>query len=141
MSLPPTLKKAMTPFPYSVAPEAPLEQAIRLMEEHSVHHLPVVADHRIVGIITPYNIMTALMTGRHDANLLVSDCYVTDAYVVDFDEPMDKVLLTMAEKHIGSAIVTRHGILAGLFTAVDACRSFGEFLSDNFPHGDGNEAA
>jgi len=37
-------------------------------------------------------------------------------------------LIEMAERRIGSAIVTRKGEIAGLFTATDACRCFAEHL-------------
>ena len=75
------------------------------------------------------------------SNLTVSDVYVPDPYVVDLGEPIENVLLTMAEKHIGSALVTRQGRLAGVFTAMDACRSFGQYLRENFPRPEGDSAA
>ena len=78
---------------------------------------------------------------RLHVNLTVDDLYHADAYVVDLEEPIENVLLTMAERHIGSALVTRQGRLAGVFTAVDACRAFGESIQDNFPRPDGDEAA
>lgn len=131
----------MTPFPYAVAPDAPLEEAVELMQEHDVRHLPVVKDHRIVGIIAYQDILSARSGGRRKDTLRVKDCYETDVYVVDLNEPIDNVLLTMAERHIGSAIITRQGRLAGVFTAMDACRCFGEYLSENFPHGGGDDAA
>ena len=60
MSLPPSLKKAMTPFPYSIDLNAPVKEARRIMEEHGVHHLPVTEEHRLCGIITHRDILAAL---------------------------------------------------------------------------------
>jgi hypothetical protein len=34
----------------------------------------------------------------------------------------------MAAQRIGSAVVTRRGKLAGVFTASDACRTFADYL-------------
>ena len=141
MTLPPTLKAAMTPFPYSVPPEASLDEATEVMREHEVRHLPVVEDHRIVGIVTRHDIEAARSLGRKSKRLRVEDCRESDVYVVDLNEPIDSVLLTMAERRIDSAIVTRQGRLAGVFTAVDACHSFGEYLSQKFPHGEGDDGA
>ena len=73
--------------------------------------------------------------------LSVRDLYITDPYIVSVDEPLDNVLLTMAERHIGSAIVTRAGKLVGMFTAVDACRTFGNYLRERFPPPGSGEAA
>ncbi len=71
----------------------------------------------------------------------VQDLYVADPYVVSVDEPIENVLLTMADRHIGSAVVTKGGKLAGVFTAVDACRCFGDYLRERYPHPDDNDAA
>ena len=141
MSLPPSLITVMTPFPYSVHPEAPVVDAVDLMNEHDVHHLPVVSDNTVVGLLTTLDIALAQARGGPDADLCVGDCCEPDVYVVDLHEPLDNVLLTMADRRTDCAVVTRHGNLAGVFTAVDACTAFGKYLSENFPHGDDGEAA
>ena len=138
---PPSLKTAMTPFPYAVALDAPLAEASRLLAEHKVHHLPVTDEHAIAGILSSQDLMAVTKGKRHGRGLLVKDICVTDVYVVDLNEPIDDVVLTMAERHIGSAIVTRQGRLAGIFTWVDACRCFGEYLRAKAPPTDGYDAA
>lgn len=144
MKPPPSLKKAMTPFPYTVDRTAPLEQARQVMDRYNVRHLPVTNGHELVGLITDRDMRSVLalpMSRKIVANLTVDDLYHADAYVVDLEESIETVLLTMAERHIGSALVTRRGRLAGVFTAVDACRAFGEYIQENFPRPDGDEAA
>lgn len=144
MKAPPSLKTAMTPFPYSVQRSAPLEEARQLMDRHDVRHLPVTDRHELVGLVTDRDLRSVMArsAGRKAAGrLTVKDITIPDPYVVDLDEPLDNVLLTMAAQHIGSALVTRKGRLAGVFTAVDACRSFGEYIRENFPRPDGDEAA
>ena len=115
------------------------------MREHDIRHLPVVDEHHnLVGIIADRDIH--LMLGpehncpSEDA-LKVRDVFVELAYIVDLNERLDNVLLHMAERHIGSALVTKEGRLAGLFTTTDACRHFGELLRSQFLPGGGNEAA
>ena len=133
----PVLKTAMTPFPYSVGLDASFDEASELMGHHNVRHLPVTREHRVIGVITDRD-MTSAMHVRVQSNdggdLRVSDLYMTDPYIVSMDEPIENVLLTMAERHIGSAIVTKAGKLVGIFTSVDACRIFGEYLREHFPH-------
>lgn len=133
---PPSLASAMTPFPYAIALDAPLEEAQKLMEEHGIHHLPVTENHDVVGIITQRDIVSALARRKargRSTKLAVSDIYVPEVYLVDLNEPMRNVLLEMADRHIGSAVVTRHGKLAGVFTTMDVCRCFAEFLDEAFP--------
>ena len=123
----PTLKSAMTPFPYSVQPDANLAQAQELMKEHRVRHLPVTEAHEVVAIITKGDIAAALASakgkGKQD-RLKVKDVAVNDVFIVDLNEPIENVLLTMAERRISSAIVTRQGRFAGVFTSsTNASRS------------------
>jgi len=133
---PPSLASAMTPFPYSIALDAKLEDAEKLMQEHGIHHLPVTEDHAVVGIITQRDIVTSLARRKsrgRSTNLAVSDIYVPEVYTVDLNEPLGRVLREMAARHIGSAVVMRHGKLAGVFTSADACESFADFIDEVFP--------
>jgi len=133
---PPSLASVMTPFPYSIALDAKLDDAEKLMQEHGIHHLPVTEEHDVVGIITQRDIVAALARRKargRSTKLAVSDIYVPEVYTVDMNEPLRNVLLEMAERHIGSAVVMRHGKLAGVFTSVDACRCFAEFIDEVFP--------
>ena len=77
----------------------------------------------------------------HGESLTVQHVSALDPYVVDIAEPLDSVLSSMAERRIGAALVTRHGKLAGIFTASDACRAFSEFLRAMFPEGPDDEPA
>lgn len=140
----PQLKLLMTPFPYSIDLTEDADSALALMQEHAVRHLPVTDSHKLVGVISDRDIKS-LRAGKQPGdtgyNPGVRDMYIHDAYVVDINEPLDNVLLTMAERHIGSVLVTRKGNLAGVFTGTDACRGFGEFLRELFPRDDGGDEA
>ncbi len=138
---PPSLATVMTPFPYAVSLEAPIDEAERLIASHDVHHLPVKDKHDIVGIVTSRDLINAGSGKRRPRKLLVEDVCVKDVYVVDFREPLANVVSTMAERHIGSAIVTRQGRLAGVFTWVDACRCLGTLLRASVPPLGGDDAA
>ena len=135
----PLLKSIMTPFPYSVELSAPLGEARRLMINHAVRHLPVTVDHDLVGLVTDRDIKLLLgpEIGSPDPKeLTVEDAYMNDCYLVEMEQPLRKVLRTMAEQHIGSAVVTSHGRLAGILTASDACRAFADHLDAAFHAGE-----
>lgn len=134
----------MTPFPYSVELDASFEAASELMGRHSVRHLPVTQGHTVVGVITDRDMTSAMnlcSSAGNTVSLSVKDLYMADPYIVSVDEPLDNVLLNMAKRHIGSAIVTKADKLVGMFTSVDACRSYGEYLGEHFPRPDGDNAA
>lgn len=140
----PPIKAVMTPFPYSVDIDDSVSKAKEIMMHQQIRHLPVKAKDKLVGIITDRDIK--LMLGPDFAypperRVIVRDVYIEHAYTVDLNEPLDNVLMHMAEHHIGSAIVTRNGKLAGLFTVTDACRCFAEHLRDQFRPSGGDDAA
>ena len=132
----PTLTAAMTPFPYSVTLETSLVEARQMMVEHHIHHLPVMSGEKIFGVITQRDIdaIQNLMLDRGSNEILeVRHAYIAKPYIVDINEPLENVLLTMADKHIGAAVITKHQKLAGVFTFIDVCRFFGEYLKTKFP--------
>ena len=59
----------------------------------------------------------------------------------DIDTRLDVVLTEMADRHIGSALVTRKGRMAGVLTVTDVCRTFSEYLREFYPDDGGGEAA
>ena len=50
----------MTPDPYTVTEDTPLEDAVRLMEKHRIKRLPVVRGKLLVGIMSRANLLHAL---------------------------------------------------------------------------------
>ncbi|MCK7510175.1 MAG: CBS domain-containing protein [Desulfobacterales bacterium] len=118
----------MTPFPYSIDVEAPLAEAHAFLRERRIRHLPVTARRPVLaGILTDRDIKLALgpdlgsppereLCGprRVPARLLCRGRRRT---------LLEDVAVTMAERHVGSALVTRGGKLVGIFTTTDACRA------------------
>ena len=54
------VKDVMTPKVIAVAPDAPLEDVVRLMERHHVKRIPVLDGGRVVGIISRANLLHIL---------------------------------------------------------------------------------
>lgn len=126
------IKAVMTPFPHWIDAEEPLLAARDVMQQLHVRHLPVKENGQLVSIVTDRDIKFVLdprlgMPPREA--LRVRDVAVFSAYVVDLNTPLSRVLLEMAERRIGSALITRNGDLCGIFTSTDACREFGTLLA------------
>jgi acetoin utilization protein AcuB len=140
----PSMSSVMTPFPYYVEPGDPVRRARELMCEHEVRHLPVLRDHHLVGILTDRDLRRAMDPDvglPPKDELFVRDLYMPDPFVVDSATPLDDVLDYMAANHIGSALVTKQGRLAGIFTATDACRVYCDHLRKLFPERAGADVA
>jgi acetoin utilization protein AcuB len=134
----PTIKAVMTPFPYSIQIDASILEAQSMMEQHDIHHLPVVDQDKLVSVVSARAVRLA---AAGDSKRPLRSICVTETYIVGTDAPLDRVLLHLANRHIDSALVVKDDRLAGIFTLTDACRAFGEFLQAMFPEGDDDQAA
>ncbi len=56
-----TVADSMTSNPLTIGPEEPIESAAAQMGLRKVYSLPVVADGRLVGIVTTYDLLDALV--------------------------------------------------------------------------------
>jgi len=137
----PLLKQLMTPFPYAVELDAPLEQAGELLETRRFHHLPVVQEHRPVGLITDREMSAGLAAAARPEDLLVRDVYVPEPCVFDINAPLERVLQSMVERHVDAVIITRKDRLAGVLTSMDVCRYFAAYLREHFPRPGGSDIA
>lgn len=121
----------MTPFPHSIDIDAPLGAAHKMMRDGRFRHLPVTSRGQVAGILTDRDIKLVLgpdFGSPDERGLKVRDAYVDKPCVVPASTPVAKVARTMAEHHIGSAIVTKGDKLVGIFTVTDACRALAEII-------------
>lgn len=137
----------MTPFPYSIDVQAPLTRARDLMLEHNIRHLPVTDQNKPIGTLIEVQIDLALdpkFSSHIAGELCVRDAHVLPAYIVELSEPLDNVLMHMANEHLHCALVVKQNKLVGIFTVTDICKSYGESLRAQFAIGygdDGDDAA
>jgi CBS domain-containing protein len=139
----PLVSALMTPFPYFVRPDDPVSRVRELMQQHAIRHVPVKQDDRVVGLISEGDLrsLTTQASGGVDpAATRVRDLQGPAPYVVELSAPLGPVLLEMARRHLGSAIVLRSGRLAGIITESDVCRALAEVLERRFGPGGGDAA-
>jgi len=135
MSHLPHIKAVMKPFPFSIQVNEDALEARRLLVQHGIRHLPVLDGERLVGVLSSRDLDRASMpiaAAGADPVQVGSICS-SPAYAVDLDEPLDNVLLHMAEERIGCALVVRAERVVGIFTTTDACRLFAEYLRRDAP--------
>lgn len=128
----PTLAALMTPFPHHIDISATAEEALAVMEEHGVHHLPVTRDGDLETVISRRDIERANAPGHRleEQQLYVHDLCARRPYIADIHDPLDKILLAMADTGIGSVLVMREGELAGIVTVTDALRFCSKYLAE-----------
>lgn len=123
-----TLERYMTRHPHTVRVDQRIDTARKLMTSLGVRHLPVLEAGRLVGVVSDRDLKSAERSADASKKALVSDVFIEEPFSVDIDTSLFVVAQTMAEKKIGSAIVLEDGKVAGIFTAVDACRALAETL-------------
>ena len=125
--------KVMTPFPYTVAEDASLGEALALMDEHQISHIPVTLEGKVSGIISREAATRSLeQPGNKEAqsHLLVQDVALKDPVIVDSHEKLLNVLQTMRDEHLHAVMVTHKEKLAGIFTSSDAILLLERLLAD-----------
>lgn len=130
----PHIKSVMTSFPYSISSSSLIAEARNLMGELNIRHLPVIDEHKLVGVVSERDITLAFSLSAHivdSATVTVGDICTKNPYAVNLETPLGEVVTHMAEAHIGSAIVLKGEKVVGIFTTTDACRYLGEILTDD----------
>jgi acetoin utilization protein AcuB len=132
----PRVATVMTPFPYHVDADADLSHARDLMREHHIRHLPVMRDGKLAGVVTERDVDLAVAVAgtNHDPNTMrVWSVCQREPFVVELDTSLAEVVQVLADRQIGSALVVRHGRLAGIITMVDICRTLAGMLRPELP--------
>jgi len=140
----PSVGSAMTPFPYFVDLMDPVAKIEELMETHTIRHVPVQSEGRVVGIVSErelHQLVNPSLPRVDKARIRARDVLVPNPYLAELDTPLQTVVQQMADRHIGSAIVVKHGKLAGILSVTDVCRVLARLLAELHPTPGPDEAA
>lgn len=120
--------------PYTLAPEATLEEAMNLMDEHDVRHLPVVSGTHLVGIVSNRDLLEATGWCRNgvwhaegpNPPRLLSEILRPSPITLTLDDSVVTAALEMSLRRIGCLPVLDRGRLVGILTETDLARAFAE---------------
>jgi acetoin utilization protein AcuB len=112
----------MSSSPVVIQQTAPLTEAIALMQEHSVRHLPVLDGQAPVGILSERDVAMAGSLVPDAWELIpVAEAMTPQPYSVSADTQVAHVARAMADHHYGAVlIISESGALLGVFTTTDA---------------------
>jgi acetoin utilization protein AcuB len=113
----------MTRPPVTITGGATVEQALALIEDQEIRHLPVVdAEGILVGILSEKDLLRA--PGEH----LVEDVMTRDVITVTEYTPLEEGARIMADQKVSSLPVMRNGKLVGIITETNLFKLFLELL-------------
>ena len=132
----------MTPLPLTVGWHAKLIDAVRLMKEGKIRHLPVLdGGSRLVGIVTDRDLRQVILDPRLQERLGVELAEALEAFTVrdimtwavisvrPETEIRDAARL-MHQRKIGALPVVKNDRLVGILTETDVIRTFAEVLGE-----------
>jgi len=124
------IESFMTDGPHTIATTRTLEEAHALMRKFRIRHLPVLEGGKLVGMVTQRDLsLVESLKGVDPSRVPVEDAMTEDVFAVPVGTPLAAVCQRMAKDKLGSAVVMRGTIVAGIFTAVDALRALDFLLS------------
>lgn len=110
----------------TVQPHDTLADARTLMHDNRIHHIPVVEDGRLAGLVTLTNVLAATdsflrdQANRiHASEILVSDVMVIDVATVDINAGLRQAALFLEKHKIGCLPVLDNEQLVGIITDTD----------------------
>jgi CBS domain-containing protein len=146
----------MTPSVISIAPDAPVMQAVRIMLQHHISGLPVVdAGGGLVGIVTEGDLLRRVELGTqrrrsrwlefligpgqladeyaHASGRKVSEVMTRDVQAVHEDTPLDEIVQLMERRRIKRVPVLRGKSLVGIVTRANLLRALASFARELRP--------
>jgi acetoin utilization protein AcuB len=127
-----TVQDYMTAAPAVVQPDEAVERARAVMLEAGVHHLPVLAGNRLVGLLGEPDLRVALPS---EGTRLVKDVMVPLPLTVTHDANLVDVSREMLRARSSAAVVTQDADVVGVFTLTDALRALIDALAGVAPTG------
>ncbi|MFL5357291.1 CBS domain-containing protein [Archangium sp.] len=120
----------MTRTVHTIGTRSPLSEAHRLMNEHTIRHLPVLEGGRLVGVVSMRDLhLIETLKGVDPKEVAVEEAMAQEAYAVPPGTELLEVVRTMAMHKYGSAVVARNGRVEGIFTTIDALKALESLLS------------
>jgi CBS domain-containing protein len=118
-----TVRESMTENPKTVAGDAPVSEAARLMASEDVGSLPVVEGDELVGIVTDRDLVVQVVArGKDPDSVRVLDVYTKELIVASPEEPLDEALRRMASEQVRRLPVVDDGRLVGILAQADVAR-------------------
>jgi len=118
-----------------VSPDNHLHEALTKMNRAGYRHLPVVANDRLVGIITDRDVRLAVNSPFVGADtdltreaildgIRVDDCMTPDPQSVSSDTPLHEVAELLTLNKFGAMPVVDEGELVGMISYIDFLRHY-----------------
>jgi acetoin utilization protein AcuB len=112
----------------TVSETARVQEAMALLKQHSIRHLPVDRDGRFIGLVTEGDLRGAVWPSLVE-DIQVKDLMISDPIVVHPETRLEEAARLVHQHKIGCLpVVDRKGSLKGIITVVDLLAAVIEFM-------------
>ena len=125
----PQVREYMTHLPVEAERCERAGEAMALMQQHDIHHLPVMSGSHLKALVSLRDLLQARaeLGDRFSSTPLEQIC-ASEALTVSPVDPIDEVARKMLQRGADGAAVLDSGFVVGVFTTTDAMR----FICDVF---------
>ena len=138
------VKDRMTRDPVTITPNTSFPEAVRIIRQHRIRHLPVVGHEKeLVGIVARTDLMHASPSVATPANVFEMSYVLANLHIrevmssppitVSEETPLEEAAKVMVERKFGCLPVMRNGELVGVITETDIFKTFVEVLGGGDP--------
>lgn len=123
------VKSIMAADPIAVRRSASIADAIAIMKDNSIRHLPVIdREKRLVGFLTLADLKQGLLPSLV-ADVTLADLMIHEPFTAHVDDDVEDVARLIHKKKIGGMpVVDDEGKLAGVITVIDILGAFIEMM-------------
>ena len=132
------VRDRMSAHPVTIGDDADYKVALKLMEEHRLHHVPVLDAHRkLVGIVAERDLLLAA-TRHLQSAIEVAEVMHASVTTATLDMPIAEAATLMVDNRIGGLpVVDENAYVVGVITETDIFRAFVERERRSGPAGTG----
>ena len=113
----------MSKDPFTIKPQESVDDALNLMRQHGVRHLPVVEDGVVVGLVTDIELRTAWFASLLD-ELAVRDVMQAEPRTIEADASVYQAARIMYHNKLTGLLAVEQGRLVGIITLADILKVF-----------------
>ena len=118
------LLEAKSPDVYSVRPDSPVIDAIRLMAEKGIGAVLVMDGARLVGIVSERDYARkVVLQGRASSDTPVTAIMTPEPFTVDPDDTVDRCMVTVTDRRIRHLPVVRDDRVEGIVSIGDLVKA------------------
>lgn len=112
----------------TIGKDASIQEAMALMKQESIRHLPVVDQQmNLVGWITDADLRGVLIASMLE-ELTLEDVMIRKPFTINPEMPIEKAARILLDKRIGGLPIVENATLVGIITVADILSAFITFL-------------